>query len=113
MTQVCLSPMLVTEGETVYLSIDWMDRDGAAATPTAVEMGVYDARTGAALLAAAPVPGPHSATTEIVVPPAATACQPGATALREVAVEVAAQFGSADEQKTVRHLLYVQPLHLV
>lgn len=107
------APLLVTEGETVYLSIDWTDRDGEPATPTAVEMGVVDARTGAVLLAAAPVSGPYSSTTEIVIPPAGTACLPRSTAMREVAVEIVAQFGSATEQKTVRQLLYVQPLHLV
>lgn len=106
-------PMLVTEGTTVYLSIDWTDREGDPATPTAVEMGVVDARTGAVLLAAAPVPGPHSSTTEIVVPPAGTACLPRSTAMREVAVEIVAQFGSATEQKTMRQVLYVQPLHLL
>lgn len=42
-----------------------------------------------------------------------TACLPGSTSMREVAVEIAAQFGAATEQKTVRQLLYVQPLHLV
>lgn len=116
MTQVCGSlppPLLVTEGTTVYLAIDWTDREGDPATPTAVEMGVVDARTGAVLLAATPVPGPYSSTTEIVVPPAGTACLPGSTSMREVAVEIAAQFGSATEQKTVRQALYVQPLHLV
>lgn len=107
------TPLLVTEGDTVYLSIEWTDRDDAPAAPTAVEMGVYDARSGAALIAAAPVPGPHSTTTEIAIPPAGTACLPGVTAMREVAVEIAAQFGSVTEQKTVRQPLYVQPLHLV
>lgn len=106
-------PMLVTEGTTVYLSIDWADRDDAPATPTAVELGVYDARSGAVLIAPAPVPGPHSSTTEIIVPPAGTACQPGATSMREVAVEVVARFGEATEQKTVRQVLYVQPMHMV
>ncbi len=116
MTQVCgvlPPPLLVTEGETVYLSIDWTDREGAPATPTAVEFGCYDARTGAVLLAGATVPGPYSSTTEIVIPPAGTACQPGVTAMREVAVDISAQFGSATEQKTMRQVLYVQPLHLL
>lgn len=116
MTQIICSmpsPLLVTEGETVYLSIDWTDRNDAPATPTAVEFGCYDARTGAVLLAGSTVPGPYSSTTEIVIPPAGTACQPGATAMREVAVDISAQFGSATEQKTMRQVLYVQPLHLL
>ncbi len=107
------SPLLVTEGETVYLSIDWTDRDGAPATPTAVEFGCYDARTGAVLLAVSTVPGPYSSTTEIVIPPAGTACLPGVTSMREVAVEVVARFGEATEQKTVRQVLFVQPMHLL
>lgn len=107
------TPLLVTEGTTVYLSIDWADRDNVPATPTSVEMGVYDSRSGAVLLAPALIPGPHSSTTEIVVPPAGTACLPGATSLREVVVEVSAQFGPAEEQKTVRQVLFVQPLFMV
>lgn len=107
------TPLLVTEGETVYLSIDWTDREDAPATPTSVRFGCFDARSGAVLVAAADVPGPHSATTEIIVPPAGTACQPGATSMREVAVEVVARFGEATEQKTVRQVLYVQPMHIV
>lgn len=116
MTQVCGAmspPLVVTEGEVVYLSIDWTDRDDAAATPTLVEFGCFDARSGAALLAKSTVPGPYATTTEIVVPPAGTACLPGITAMREVSVEVVAQFGSAVEQKTVKQLLYVQPLHML
>lgn len=107
------TPLLVTEGETVYLSIDWADRDDEAATPSSVELGCYDARSGAVLLARAAVPGPYAATMEIIIPPAGTACLPGVTSMREVAVEVVAQFGVATEQKTVRQLLYVQPLHIV
>lgn len=116
MTQVCGSlppPLLVTEGEVVYLSIDWTDRDDAAATPTSVRMGCYDARSGAVLLAPAEVPGPYAETTEIVIPPAGTACAAGATAMREVAVEISAQFGAETEQKTVRQVLYVQPMHML
>ena len=102
--------ILVTEGETVYLEINWTDRDGIPATPTAVEYGCYDARTGAILLAPTAATSLDSTMT-IVVPPAGTACADGATAVREVALEIAAMFGT--EKKTLRQVLYVQPMHMV
>lgn len=106
-------PITANEGDTLYLNFAWTDKDGDAATPSLVEWGSFDERTGAVLLAAAELPGPYSSTTEIIVPPAATACAVGATAPRAVTIEVVAQFGSAAEQKTIRQRVNVWPLHML
>lgn len=104
-------PIRATEGQTLYLEFDWVDRAGDPATPTEIRVGSYDARTGKVLMAPVVVPGPHSTTSEIVIPPEATACEPGTNAHREVALELAVRFGA--DQLTIRQSVLVRPMHMV
>lgn len=104
-------PIQATEGQTLYLEFDWVDRAGDPATPTEIRVGSYDARTGKVLMAPVTLPGPYDTATEIVIPPEATACTPGATAFRAVALEIVALFGT--EQLTIRQSVLVRPMHMV
>lgn len=101
-----------TEGLTIYLSVDWSDRNGAPATPSEVRFGSFDAETGEELMAPESLAGPFSTTTVIKVPPEATACRPGTTKVRIVAIEIQAKFPD-DDQLTLRKTVMVQPLHMV
>lgn len=100
-----------TEGTTLRFEVDWTDSNGAPDTPSSVQYAVYDSRTGEALLA--PTAATPATTTEIVVPPEGTACEPGTRAARRVQLEIVASFGSPEDQMTLLQPILVQPLHIV
>lgn len=89
------------DGTALRATVAFTDRDGNAATPTAVQWGVFDTRDGTALIALTSFAGTLGTSIVIDVPPAGTACAESQRT-RSVELVVVAQFNDDDDDQVTQ-----------
>jgi len=85
---------IVPEQTTAYLTVTFLDKNGAAAAPTSVTYRIDCLRSGTVVLADTPLT--PAASIEIVITPAQNAIQQAANSNEHKRVTVKATYGAAD-----------------